>query len=49
MVESKQHKQHKRNGARIARLTRKNQIAALELSILVLQQQLNKLNVDEFR
>ena len=36
MTESRKQKQRKQDRARIARLTRKDQIAALELSILVL-------------
>ena len=48
MTESRKQKSRKQARAKIARLTRKDQVAALELSILVLQQQLNKLNVEEF-
>ena len=48
MIESRQQKERKQDRARISRLTPKDQIAALELSILVLQQQLNVLNVEEF-
>ena len=49
MTESRKQKSRKQARLKIARLTRKDQVAAaLELSILVLQQQLNKLNVEEF-
>ena len=48
MTESRKQKSRKQARAKIARLTRKDQVADLELSILVLQQQLNKLNVEEF-
>ena len=48
MTESRQQKELKTDRARITRLTRKDKIAALELSILVLQQQLNVLTVEEF-
>ena len=48
MTESRKQKSRKQARVKIARLTRKDQVAALELSILVLQQQLNKLNVEEF-
>ena len=48
MTESRQQKERKQDRTRIAQLTRKDQIAALELSILVLQQQLNVLTVEEF-
>ena len=48
MAVSRKQKQRKQDRTMIARLTRKYQIAALELLICVLQQQLNRLNVEEF-